>query len=492
MPSRHPQQSPSPLIEAMEGRTLMSAGYPAPAGRPAAAARPSSGPSYVYVESNNPNPGQNAVLAYRADPTTGALTPLSHGRFLTGGTGQRNAAEALGPDDSDKEVVASADGRFLFAVNQGSDTVSTFDVEPDGSLSLVDASPVPSGGVEPDSLSLNGDHLYVSNRGNGAEGTPATVAPTIASFIVGADGSLFAVPSATVTLPRNLSPAQVLTSADGRFTFVDNFATPSNLKVSLANTVEPFVDGADGSLTAVKGGAAGLPANPPLVLGLVEDPVHHLIYAGRAPAGGVATFSYNDVTGQVKYVGQVNSPGIATCWLNISPDGKYLYGTDSASDAVSVYSLANPTAPKLTQEFYLGGPAFADGSSASPGVTGVTTAEDFQFSFDPSGRHLFVLDHTTSDAFQQGNQLHTVDVGTNGTLSEPTPPLFFPADLVPGTAHVLGLAVVTPAAGGYGRPYLPPPTWFADDAAPRSAWVAGGPFADGRAIGRRLADLLGG
>ena len=275
-PRRMQPRTPRPSFEALEGRTLMSAGHPVPA----------APTSFVYVESNNPNAGQNAVLAYRADPTTGALTPVPGGRYLTGGTGQRNAAEALGPDDSDKEVIASPDGRFLFAVNQGSNTVSTFDVEPDGSLSLVEASPAPSGGVEPDSLSLSGDHLYVSNRGDGAEGTPATVAPTVASFIVGADGTLFAVPSATVTLPKGLSPAQVLTSADGRFTFVDNFATPSDLKVSLANTIEPFVDGADGSLSAVKNGAAGLSTNPPLVLGLVEDPVHHLIYAGRAPAGG--------------------------------------------------------------------------------------------------------------------------------------------------------------------------------------------------------------
>ena len=472
-PPRMQPRKPRPSFEALEGRTLMSAGHPVPA----------APTSFVYVESNNPNAGQNAVLAYRADPTTGALTPVPGGRYLTGGTGQRNAAEALGPDDSDKEVIASPDGRFLFAVNQGSNTVSTFDVEPDGSLSLVEASPAPSGGVEPDSLSLSGDHLYVSNRGDGAEGTPATVAPTVASFIVGADGALFAVPSATVTLPEGLSPSQVLTSADGRFTFVDDFATPSNLKVSLANTIEPFVDGADGSLTAVKNGAAGLSTNPPLVLGLVEDPVHHLIYAGRAPAGGVSTFSYNDVTGQVKYVGAVNSPGIATCWLNISPDGKHLYATDSGSDAVSVYSLATPTAPKLAQEFYLGGPAFADGSAATA-KSGLTTAEDFQFSFDASGTHLFILDHTTSDAFQQGNQLHTVDVAANGTLSEPTGPVFFPAALVPGTAHVLGLAVVTPPAGGRGNPVFAPPSWWPQGDRGPSA----NGFADGDHLRRHLAD----
>ncbi len=39
----------------------------------------------VYVTSNNPNPGQNSVLAYRRNPASGALTLI--GNFLTRGTG---------------------------------------------------------------------------------------------------------------------------------------------------------------------------------------------------------------------------------------------------------------------------------------------------------------------------------------------------------------------------------------------------------------------
>ena len=410
------------FFEPLEGRTLMSAGG-----------------SFVYVESNNPNAGQNAVLAYNENPTTGALTALPHGRYLTGGTGFNNDADHLGPDDSDKEIIASPDGRFLYAVNQGSNTVSVFTINADGSLTLTDNSPTYSGGTEPVSLSFNNDRLYVVNRGNGYEGGNATIAPNVSTFFAGEDGTIFQY--STTTLPLNLSTAQVLSSADGKFAFVDNFATPSNLKVSLANTVEPFVINGDGTLTAVKNGAAGLPVNPPLVLGLVEDPIHHVIYTGQAPVGGVATFSYNDTTGAVKFVTSVASPGKATCWLNISPNGKYLYATDSASDAISVYSLANPLKPALVQEFYLNGPTVKPGSSTAAGPT----SQDFQFSFDPTGQYLWVLNHTTDSTFQQGNQLHTLVVGANGKLSEPSvSPQYFSTSWVPSTAHVLGLAVVTP------------------------------------------------
>jgi DNA-binding beta-propeller fold protein YncE len=231
----------------------------------------------------------------------------------------------------------------------------------------------------------------------------------------------------------------VLSTADGKFTFVDNFATPSNLKVSLANTLEPFVDNSNGTLSAVANGAAGLPKNPPLLLGLVEDPVHHIIYTGQAPTGGVATFTYNDTTGKASYVGSTASEGAGTCWLNISPDGKFLYATDSASDALSVYSLANPLKPAFIQEFYLNGPTHNPASSSS-----AITSDDFQFSFDSTGNYLYVLNHTTDDSFQQGNQLHVLSVGANGKLSETSgSPLFFPASYVPAIGHVQGLAVVT-------------------------------------------------
>ena len=45
-------------------------------------------------------------------------------------------AKGLGPDDSDQELVASPDGRFLFAVNQGSNSISVFRIRPSGALEL--------------------------------------------------------------------------------------------------------------------------------------------------------------------------------------------------------------------------------------------------------------------------------------------------------------------------------------------------------------------
>ena len=52
-------------LEELEGRRLMSA---ATGISDLAASRP-AGSEFVYVESNNPEPGQNAVIALRRNPS---------------------------------------------------------------------------------------------------------------------------------------------------------------------------------------------------------------------------------------------------------------------------------------------------------------------------------------------------------------------------------------------------------------------------------------
>src|SRR6516164_6781920 len=125
----------------------------------------SAGPAVttVYTESNNPAAGQNAVLAFRQNDD-GSLKLI--GTFKTGGTGQNNIPKVIGPDDSSQEVVATSDGRFLFAVNQGSNSVTAFRIDRDGSLDRIGT--FDSGGVQPDSIGISGDRLYVSNRGDSA------------------------------------------------------------------------------------------------------------------------------------------------------------------------------------------------------------------------------------------------------------------------------------------------------------------------------------
>jgi 6-phosphogluconolactonase (cycloisomerase 2 family) len=413
-------------FEVLEGRTLMSAGGHSDLG-------PAHGPGseFVYTESNNPAPGQNAVIALQRNPADGSLRQV--GTFLTGGTGFANVTQGLGPDDSDQEVIASADGRFLFAVNQGSNSIAVFRIRGNGSLGRVGT--YDSGGTQPVSLGLSGDHLYVANRGDALQNQTASIAPNYTAFNVGNNGALTPIPGSTVTLPIGLSPAQTLISHDGRFLFGDNFAIPGTTP-PLGQTIDPFQIAPNGGLVQAPGGPVSAAVTPNVLLGLALHPTQQIIYGGLTGANGIAVFTY-DNQGSVHFVTSVSDQGAGPCWVTVSADGKYLYASNTGTDSIGVFSLADPLHPVQVQDFTLAGPF------ANPGATGREVAS-FEIALDPSGKSLYAVTQDTAATrdFQQGNALHALTVAADGTLSEPNTPVTFSAADVPAAARLQGVAVV--------------------------------------------------
>lgn len=390
----------------------------------------------VYTESNNPQPGQNAVLALRR-AADGSLRQV--GKFATGGTGQANPTQGLGPDDSDQEVIASSDGRLLFAVNQGSNSVTVFHIHRNGSLTRIGT--FDSGGTQPISLGLAGDSLYVANRGDALQGHTATIAPNYTGFHVNHDGSLTPIANSTVTLPVGLSPAQSLTSRDGKFLFGDNFAIPGTTP-PLGNTIDPFQIAADGSLQAAPGGPVGPSVAAPTLLGLATHPTQRIIYGGLTGASQIAVFTY-DANGSVTFVRAVADKGAGPCWVVVSADGKYLYAANTGTNTVEVYSLADPLNPVQVQDFKVSLPPAPAGATKAP-------ANIFELGLDPSGQSLEVIMQSTAANldFPQGNEVHSLTIAADGTLSEPNAPATFSTVDVPGTARIQGLAIVSSGPHG--------------------------------------------
>ena len=380
----------------------------------------------VYTETNNPAEGQNAVLGFHR-AADGSLTQF--GKFATGGTGQLNQPKAVGPDDGDQQVRVTDDGQFLLAVNQGSDTVSTFRVKNNGKLDLVGS--FATGGDEPVSLGLAGDRVYVANRGDASTATPGSTTPGVRGFDIGPDGALTAIANSGVDFPVGTFATQALVSKDGRFVFVEVSAvngTPGG------NTVNTFRINGDGSLTAAPGGPASSGLTVPVLLGAAQHPRLNIVYTGLAGAGRVGVFTF-DETGRTTFVNGVPDRGAAPCWCQVSEDGKLLYVANTATDSVGVYSLADPLKPVQIQDVALRGPR-------GVGATGGPIANVFEIQLDPSGRFLYAVTQTTDPNFPQGNQLHTFAVGRDGTLTEPTRPVVFATKDVPATAHPQGLVAV--------------------------------------------------
>lgn len=417
-------------LEPLEGRTLLSATGLHDLGN-------QGGPLFttVYTETNNPTDGRNAVLAFRRNPINGSLHQI--GSFATGGTGQGNPTEQLGPDDSDQEVVVTSDRRFLLAVNQGSNSVTVFRIRLSGGLRRVGT--FDSGGVQPDSIGIADDKVYVVNRGNAIGTTPGTATPNITGFSLDESGRLDPIAGSTVNLPSGaaaagLSPSQALISPDGKFLFGDNFGIPGT-NPTLGSTIDPFRINPDGTLTQAPGGPVGANVTPPFLLGLAAHPNLPIVYGGLVGASKVAVFTY-DSTGALKFVTAVSDQGKGVCWITVSRDGKYMYIANTGTDSVGVYSLANPLAPRQIQEFKLAGPTAPPGSPA-----GTIEANAFQLALDPSGHSLYVITQAQKQSFPDGNALHVLSVAEDGTVSESAGPIIFPQADVPSTARPQGVAV---------------------------------------------------
>ena len=125
----------------------------------------------VYVGTNGLDANEIAAFGQSAD---GTLTPL--GNFATGGQGSTefDGGEGLDPLISADSVVVTEDEKFLLAVNAGSDTISSFAINDDFSLTLV--SEVASGGVGPNSIAVDNGLVFVTNidRDGLALGDPNT------------------------------------------------------------------------------------------------------------------------------------------------------------------------------------------------------------------------------------------------------------------------------------------------------------------------------
>src|ERR671931_2516711 len=132
------------------------AAFAAAAGPASATASPVVG--QVYVNDNTAVANTVAGFDRHAD---GSLTPISGSPFATGGAGTGATLPSQGA------LQMSDDGKYLLAVDAGSNEISVLRISHDGALTQIQGGTVPSGGLEPVSIAVHGRLAYVANGGNG-------------------------------------------------------------------------------------------------------------------------------------------------------------------------------------------------------------------------------------------------------------------------------------------------------------------------------------
>jgi 6-phosphogluconolactonase len=351
---------------------------------------------YSYLDGNTAVANTVDGYAVHAD---GSLTALAGSPFAAGGVGLGTGLASQGA------IQATQDGRYLLAVDAGSNQISVLRVTAGGTPVLV-GQPVSSGGIKPVSVAVSPSGLvYVANSGTGGS--------NYTGFRLSGDGSLTPIPGSTYTVPDGSGVGDVFFNAFGNHligtrtgtSLIDSFVVLPGGRLLPAQG-SPFTGQGLGQL-----GAEFSPANP-----------SQLFVSNAHNGAGLGTISaYRDsFFGQLSPIGSSPYPDgqTAPCWVEISHDGRYLFTVNTGSGTISSYSV-NP-----------------DGSLALIGSFTINGGgADIDARLSPDGKYLLV----------DGSGMHFVSVFAvnGGTLTEvPSSPTPLPAD-VTSSAGIVNISAGT-------------------------------------------------
>jgi 6-phosphogluconolactonase len=337
----------------------------------------------VYTETNEAPINQVAVFNRAAN---GLLTARQ--TVPTGGVGAPSPACSSPPGlpvcpivDAQGEVGASADGHNVFAVNAGSNTISSF-VE--SSLGLVLSSRISSGGLFPISVTTRGNVLYVLNQLSG----------NITGFHFAHNGVLTPIAGSTQALA---TPGPAGAAAEISF---DAGGTTLTVTERGTNLIDTFV-----LHNWVPGPAIMHPSAASTPFGFAYDAIGQLLVSDALSqmTGAASSYVQTSGGGLAPVTANISTSGGAPCWVVITPDNRYAYIANTTTKTIARYAIA------------------ANGALTFLGLTPTlnTPPGPFQFPTDESmtqdGKYLYVL--IPSVFSPRASRIDEYRIGAGGSLT---------------------------------------------------------------------------
>jgi len=369
-------------------------------------------PGSVYTQTNAAVNNQVIVFTRAAN---GSLTEL--GAVPTGGNGDANTPPfGFTILDSQGGVELSDSQHLLFAVNAGSDTLSSFRVKSGGDLELVGT--VPTGDL-PISVTSHGNVVYVLNEGDISVFGPPGVADvddanpragTIQGYVAGPSGQLTPIPNSleplSVTGSAAAVPAQISFDASGRtLTVTHRFRAAA----APLDRIDTFVLGADATPGPVRANLAvgdPLSPSPPGPFGFAYTSNGRAIVSNAVDnnltAGSISSYSLDTATGALTFVDNEPTTQGAPCWVVITPDNKFAYVTNTNQNPGTLTRLRIEDNGTLTEL----------GQTPVPSTGGAPA----DAALTPDGKFLTVLTPTLTGAATSQTNTYAVNA-TTGDLT---------------------------------------------------------------------------
>lgn len=289
----------------------------------------------VFVLTNKAEGNTVVVLNRAADGTLSRVQEAATGGLGSGPIPLPPPIGGPNPLDSQDALVATPDGRFLLAVNPGSNEVSVLALSDEG-LQLVDK--VSSSGTFPVSISIHERLVYVLNSHGD---------PNINGFTLDNSGKLHPIADSTRSAGApGSAPAQVAFSPDGSILIVAE---------RLANLIDVFPMTDQG----VPGDHVQLTSNNHTPFG-VSFAHRHIVAVTetneRVPripvlnGASVSTYRISEAGSLEPVSAAVPDFQSAACWIRITPNARFAYVSNTGSGTLSSYVISPEGALMLAEK----------------------------------------------------------------------------------------------------------------------------------------------
>ena len=372
----------------------------------------------------------NEIAAFGINPG-GQLALI--GYFETGGLGSTefDGGEGLDPLISADSIITT-DEDCLICVNAGSDTITSFRIEDDFSLTRV--SSISTGGVGPNSLAYSNGRVFVSNidRDGFALGDPETPRGepndegSITGFTINENGILLPIVGSTINLDNR--PADIGFSADGTNLIVTSITAGSAALPgpNAANSVAVYEISATGENMGMVGAATGtevgnaegrnlasaIDFDTTVIAGreiVVVTEAREFNALGAPPAlpalqaGSISVYelmsdgSLTDIMNDFALGNPTGSPfdpanQLTTCWIDFGSDGRTFYVSNAINASISSFRLDTDGVPALLEQIAASGVSgFSTGGTTGPEVFG-TTDGFIDLDVTEDGQYLYQLE----------------------------------------------------------------------------------------------------
>jgi len=260
---------------------------------------------HIYIQSNDA--AGNAILVYNQQQD-GKLAWAS-----TTGSGGNGSGAGLG---SQSAVAINADNTLLFAVNAGSNSVSSFKIKKDGSIELI--STINSGGKLPVSVAVHKDLVYVVN----------SMSANISGYTIDADGNFTKIQGSKKALSDITAlPAQIAFSPEGNSLLVTE---------KITNKISSFSLDANGAVA--KSAYTNAVGVQPFGFNFSRGRYMIVSNASQGADNASTCTSYQDLYLHVKDVnGAVPNYQSASCWVATTKFGRYAYVTNAKTNNIVSY-----------------------------------------------------------------------------------------------------------------------------------------------------------